>query len=87
MEYLRPSLIMRFLLSVYNSISLLVFNLPLTELLKDAKNGDEEAFFVTVHPHPCPPPSRGRESDRWSGDTKCVSPLLLKISPPLAGWD
>jgi len=44
-KYLRPSLIMEFLLSLYNSIALLVFNISLTELLKDAKSGNEEAFF------------------------------------------
>jgi hypothetical protein len=44
-EYLRPSVIMKFLLSLYNSICLLVFNISLPELLKDARNEDKESFF------------------------------------------
>ena len=37
--------------------------------------------FVIVHPHLCPPPSRGRKLEFWCGDTRTRVSTPLKKSP------
>lgn len=44
-KYFRQSIIINVLLSAYNSICALVFEKSLTQLLKEAKNGNEDSFF------------------------------------------
>ena len=44
-KYIRQSIIFNIVFSIYNSISLLVFEKSLTDLIKESRNGDKEAFF------------------------------------------
>jgi hypothetical protein len=44
-KYIRQTIIFGILFSTYNSVSLLVFEKSLTDLIKEARNGNEESFF------------------------------------------
>lgn len=44
-KYVRQSMIFNIIFSIYNSIALLVFEKTLTDLIKEARNGDKESFF------------------------------------------
>lgn len=44
-RYVRQSMIFNIIFSIYNSIALLVFEKTLTDLIKEARNGDKKSFF------------------------------------------